>query len=87
MRAGREPCPVCGHPTGDCVGPERPGPVAPVRFGPVEVPPSEEPTILLDKDIWKIVQLTANTKTRVLVARAGAYIPVSLAEEYGVMPD
>jgi hypothetical protein len=85
VRAGREPCPVCGHPTGDCTGDTSKAPPVNIKFGPIEEPKRDEPDVLVEQDIWKEVQLTSQTKTRVLVAKAGSYIPVSLAKEHGLI--
>lgn len=84
LGADREPCPVCGHPTGDCTG-DAPteGPVR-VQFAPLEQPRPDDPVVLVPEDIWEEVQITSLTKTRVLVARAGTYLPLVKAREHGL---
>lgn len=85
LTADREPCPVCGHPTGDCVG-DTPPSVAPrVQFAPLEKPQAKEPMVLVEEDIWQDVQITALTKTRVLVAKAGTQVSLTRARELGIV--
>lgn len=83
LRATREPCPVCGHPTGDCTGDSGP----PKRiWGLGDVPSMVEgQTVLVGEDIWEEKQITAYTKTKVLVARAGSKIPLVQARELGII--
>lgn len=85
LAASREPCPVCGHPTGDCTG-EAAADAPPVRvqFAPLEQPKHDDPEVLVEEDIWTDVQITSLTKTRVLVARAGTYLPLAKARELGI---
>jgi hypothetical protein len=83
-RADRTPCLVCGHPTGDCADGVR----APARILGEEFARDrhkEEPGVLVPADIHEEVYLTARTKTRVLVARAGTYISREKAERYGLI--
>lgn len=90
-RATREPCIVCGHPTGDCTdhqGSEEGEPdkkVIRIQFAEVEVPSKDEPQVLVREDIYREVQLTSLTKTRVLVAKAGTYVPRAKALELGLI--
>lgn len=81
LRADRQPCPVCGHPTGDCAGEQQP----PVRIlgGPYDNRKTE-PGVLVTEDIYEEVFLTERTKTTVLVAKAGTYIPLQKAIELGL---
>ena len=83
LRATREPCPVCGHPTGDCTGDTDP----PKKiWGLGDIPSmAEGQTVLVGEDIWEEKQITAYTKTKVLVARAGSKIPLSQARELGII--
>lgn len=82
----RGPCPVCGHPTGDCISEGLPE-TSPVRvqFAPLEKPKPDDPTVLVTEDIWQDVQITSLTKTRVLVAKAGTYLPLAKARELGLV--
>jgi hypothetical protein len=85
LRATREPCPVCGHPTGDCTGPGQTAPPEPVFRPEREVPRYDDPVVLVTEDIWQDVRITSLTKTRVLVAKAGTYLPLAKAREYGLV--
>jgi len=80
--ADRQPCPVCGHPTGDCKGDS--GPPHHV-WGLGDVPSMEDSqTVLVEEDIWEERQITPFTKARVLVVRAGRHIPLAQAKELGI---
>lgn len=82
LRADRSPCPVCGHPTGDCNGEND----APKRiWGLGDVPSMVEgQTVLVGEDVWEEKEITPGVKTRVLVARAGSQIPLTKAKELGI---
>jgi hypothetical protein len=84
LRANRERCLVCGHPTGDCAD----GAVAPARIVGAEFfanRPVKEPGVLVTEDIYEEINLTQRTKTKVLVAKAGTYISREKAERYGLI--
>jgi hypothetical protein len=84
LRASREACPVCGHPTGDCSD----GTSTPARIIGEEFyrdRPTREPGVLVTEDIYEEVNITPRTKTKVLVAKAGTYIPRDKAERYGLI--
>jgi hypothetical protein len=87
LRADRQPCIICGHPTGDCAshvtGATPPIDVR-VQFAPLAEKTPEEQMVLVDHDIFKEVALSSMTKTRVLVAKAGTYLPKSRAEQLGI---
>lgn len=75
--ADRNPCPVCGHPTGDCAGIETLAPN-------IELPKriiGKEPMVLVEQDITEERQITPYTKSRVLIHRKGDYISLSKARE------
>lgn len=82
IRASRTPCPVCGHPTGDCTGSTPP---------PVRILASErerrkvDPGVLVEEDIYEEVYITERTKTKVLVAKAGTYIDTEKAINLGLI--
>jgi len=82
LRATRQPCPVCGHPTGDCTGDSGP----PKRiWGLGDIPSMVEgQTVLVGEDIWEEQEITPGVMTRVLVARAGSKIPLLKAQELGI---
>lgn len=51
-----------------------------------QVTKSEEPEILVLEDLYDTVQITPKSMTRILVARAGSYIPRAKAIEFGLIP-
>jgi len=88
LRADRQPCIICGHPTGDCVShsPDAtPPPSIRVQFAPLAEKTAEEQMVRVERDVYREVALSSMTKTRVLVAKAGAYMPKSKAEELGII--
>jgi len=83
LRANRETCVVCGHPTGDCVG-EMPAPKHIWGLGDV---PSlvDEQTVLVGQDIYEERQITQYSKVKVRIAKAGQKIPLHKARELGIV--
>ena len=83
LRHSLEPCIVCGHPTGDCATEHS----APDHiWGATEVPSLQDSTlILVEEDVVEYRQITPFTKSKVLLARAGQKIPVSRAQELGII--
>jgi hypothetical protein len=81
-KAQREPCPVCGHPTGDCSG-ELPAPEKIAGFNTIEslVP---QQTFLLEEDIYEDRQITPFTTARVLKYPKGKHIPLQEARNLGL---
>lgn len=79
--ADRKPCPVCGHPTGDCGSGDTPLPntAMPSQMN------GTEPMILVESDITEERSITPYTKTRVLIHRKGDYVPLSRARELGLV--
>lgn len=84
VKADRMPCPVCGHPTGDCKSTDNPQPVRIAGFGLSESL-KEVQTYLLEEDIYEERQITPFLKTRVLVHRKGKQIPYAEAERLGLI--
>lgn len=83
LRAGRQPCIVCGHPTGDCSD----RPEAPITlFGEAAAKPvRREPDVFVTEDVYGEVQITPFTRTRVLLAAKGTYIGADKARELGLL--
>jgi len=81
LGASRQPCPVCGHPTGDCTSKEA---ILPKTDMPAQVF-GKEPMILVEKDITEKRQITPYTHANVLIHRSGDYIPLSRARELGLV--
>lgn len=89
--ADRKPCPVCGHPTGDCTGDAR-FPDSIVFHGMPSPPNAYEQTVheqgfLVEEDVWEQRQITPFTVAKVLAAAKGTYIPFSRARDLGLIPD
>ena len=88
LRANRQPCIICGHPTGDCVshfGETQIPTEVRVQFAPLVESRKEEEVIFVAQDVHREVALSSMTKTRVLVAKAGTYVTKSKAEELGII--
>lgn len=81
--ADRRPCPVCGHPTGDCAGSQVP-PKHIAGFNQIELL-KETQTVLVEEDIYENRQLTQFATIRVLIHRKGDYIPLVKAKELGLI--
>jgi hypothetical protein len=83
-RATRQPCPVCGHPTGDCVGELGP----PTRIvgltGGVIESLKDKQTILVEENIYEDRQITPFTKTKVILHHKGSYITLEQAKNLGI---
>lgn len=85
LRASNEPCPVCGHPTGNCAGTNPP----PYNIAGLGTIPSmrKQQTILVEEDIWEKVEIATGIFTRVLRAKAGTQMPYDKAVELGLVKD
>jgi hypothetical protein len=82
VKGDRLPCPVCGHPTGDCAGSSK----SPVRIlGEEFYKKKDENLVLVPEDLYEEVYITQFTKTTVLVAKAGTYIPLEKAMKHGLI--
>ncbi len=82
LDSNREPCIVCGHPTGDCSGESGP-PINIAGFGTTESLISEQ-TFFLEEDIYEERQITPFTKIKVLLHKKGKQIPLREAERLGL---
>lgn len=83
VRADRQPCPVCGHPTGDCSGAKFEKPKEILLQGTT---PSleQDQTFLVEEDIFEERQVSQFTTLKVLLAKKGQQIPLSRARELGL---
>lgn len=82
VEANREPCIVCGHPTGDCTGDSGP-PASIAGFGTIDSLIDEQ-TFYLEEDIYEERQITPFNKIKVLVHKKGKQIPLREAEKLGL---
>lgn len=85
LRATNEPCPVCGHPTGNCVG-TSPAPQKIAGLGTIPSMRSKQ-TILVEEDVWEKVEIAQGIFTRVLRAKAGTQMTYDKAVELGLVVD
>jgi hypothetical protein len=83
VKADRSPCPVCGHPTGDCTG-ESTKPDHIAGFQQIDSLKDSQ-SYLVEEDVWIERQLTPTTKTQVLLHPAGKIISVSEAQKLGLI--
>lgn len=82
-RATREPCIVCGHPTGDCsdVGAE-PNHI----FGADSVMETvkQSQLVLVEETIYGTRQISPFTTAKVILAAKGTYVTLEKAKELGI---
>jgi len=79
--ADRRPCPICGHPTGDCSSED-------ANLPNIQLPKvlmGSEPMMLVEEDITEERAITPYTKAQVLIHRKGDQIPLSKARELGIV--
>jgi hypothetical protein len=76
-KADRKPCPVCGHPTGDCTA-DYDGPRHIIGV------PDKEHLVYVKEDVTQEVILASGAKTTVILARGGSYITKAKAKEFGI---
>jgi len=88
LRADREPCIVCGHPTGDCGGVSDALPsiaFADERNALDSLKPSVK--ILVEQDVFEERQITPFTKITVRLAKKGSYVTFEKAKKLGIIRD
>lgn len=85
LRAQRTPCPVCGHPTGDCTDANIVKPDHILGENLQSVSLKNDKMILVEEDIYENRQITPYTNTRVLIHRKGSYVTQDRARELGIL--
>jgi len=84
VRADRSPCPVCGHPTGDCTGEAQLEHKKIFGIGLFEsVDNSQTYTVL--EDIYTERQVTPLQSRKVIEYHKGQVIPLSTARQLGLI--
>jgi len=83
VRATRTPCPVCGHPTGDCAT-EKSAPHHVIGVG-IFASIDKTLTFTVEEDIYEERMINPHYTARVLVAHKGQKIPVDKARELGLL--
>lgn len=83
VSADRQPCIVCGHPTGDCRGETTEN----IPLVGAQAFPSlgHEDVHVVEEDVYEERQISPFTKAKVLVAAKGTAMPVSRAKELGLL--
>ena len=79
----RTPCPVCGHPTGDCTGDSKP-PHLIAGLGATESLKDIQ-NFLVEEDLLHTIQITPFTTAKVVLHAKGTYIPYREAERLGLI--
>lgn len=88
MKADRSPCPICGHPTGDCVPNDAESPrIALADSGTRMESLKESQKILVEEDVFEDRQITPFTKITVRIAKKGSYVTLDKAKELGILKD
>lgn len=83
LRADRMPCPVCGHPTGDCAGES--GPPKTIFGYNSNSSLDENVTYIFEEDYLEEREIAPGVITKILVYPKGKQIPLSLAKELGLL--
>ena len=81
--ADRQPCPVCGHPTGDCTG-DAPSPGHIAGFKTEKEQPTER-LFQVKEDIVEEVELVHGVRTKIIIHRKGKMISSEEAEKLGLL--
>lgn len=85
IHASREPCIVCGHPTGDCAD----GAVDSARMltgaNMYEKKQSEPIDVLVPEDFYEERQITPFSRAKVLVAKKGTFVTAEKAKQLGII--
>lgn len=82
-RADRQPCPVCGHPTGDCTGES--GPPKKIWGYNTNSSLDDGLTFYLEEDYLEEREVAPGIVTKILVYPKGKHIPLNEAKELGLI--
>jgi hypothetical protein len=85
LRADRSPCPVCNHPTGDCVSSHTATKPPHIAFtdSVIETLKNSQ-MILVEENVYEERQITPFTKVNVIAAHKGSYVTLERAKELGI---
>lgn len=83
VKHSSNPCPVCGHPTGDCAGES----ATHVNIIGADLFPSlgHSDVFIVTEDVYEKRWITPFTEATVLLARAGQKITLDKAKELGLV--
>jgi len=84
LHADRSPCPVCGHPTGDCKG-DLPKPARLAGMSDKLETLKHAQTVYVEEDIHEEIQITPGRTTKILKHPAGSQISYEDAEKLGLI--
>jgi len=88
LYADRQPCIICGHPTGDCHGDSEESPrIAFATENTVPESLKQSAKILVEEDIFEERQITPFTKITVRLAKKGSYVTFERAKKLGILKD
>lgn len=83
LRADRQPCLVCGHPTGDCKGES--GPPHTIFGYNTNSTLDDNLTFYVEEDYVEEHEIAPGITTKTIVYRAGQHIPLQIAKELGLI--
>ena len=88
LSADRQPCIICGHPSGDC-DTLNPGSVKIVfsDAGTVHDSLKQVAKILVEEDVFEERQITPFTKIKIRIAKKGSYVTLDRAKKLGILGD
>lgn len=81
--ATRQPCPVCGHPTGDCAGES--GPPEKIFGYDTNSTLDQHLTFLVEEDYYESREIAPGLITKRLIHKKGSQIPFYRAKEIGLI--
>lgn len=81
VRADRSPCPVCGHPTGDCTGES--GTPKQIWGYNTNSTLDDSLTFYMDFDYYEEREIAPGITTKILIHKKGKNIPLSEAKALG----
>lgn len=85
LRADREPCLVCGHPTGDCTSENHNPEDIHIAFVNSNLESTKkEKLVYVDETIYGERQISPFTTAKVVLARKGSYVTLEKAKELGI---
>lgn len=85
LRATRAPCPVCGHPTGDCQGGEDEAELKQIWGYNTNSSLDENQTFTVKQDYWVSHEIAPGVNMQKLLYKKGKIIPLSTAKELGLI--
>lgn len=83
-RADRNPCPVCGHPGGDCAPADEVGPLTIFGYNTNSTLDNNQ-TFVVAEDIYDEREIAPGVVMRLLLYKQGKVIPLAKATELGLI--